>query len=362
MNVTSLRRVALPAAAALTLSLSLAACGSSGTSGGSGVSGTLNGAGSTAQQKAQQAWTAGFITTNSGANINYNANGSGGGVTNFNAGAVDFAGTDSPLNAAKGQIAAANARCGAPAIEVPVYVSPIAIVFNVPGVTSLNLDASTIAKIFKGQITKWNDSAIQNLNKSAHLPNLAITPVHRSDSSGTTNNFTSYLNKAAGSVWTDKAASDWPLTGGTSAKGTSGVVQVLKQASGAIAYVDHSQAKGLNAAGIQAGTSFVMPSAASAARAVELSKQQTGRGATDYALSVERTSTDSTAYPITLVSYLLACPTYPASSEALVKAYLLYVVSNQGQQLAATQTGSTPLPANMQAIANQLLSAIKVKG
>ena len=359
MNVTSLRRVAVPATAALALSLSLAACGSSSSN--SGVSGTLNGAGSTAQQAAQAAWATGFQGSNSGATINYNPVGSGGGVTKFNAGAVAYAGSDSALDPTKGEVAAANARCGAPVIEVPDYISPIAVVFNGPGVTKLNLDATTIASIFKGKITKWDDAAIKALNPGASLPSLAIAPIHRSDKSGTTNNFTSYLNKAAGSVWTDKANSVWPMSSGEGANGTSGVVAAVKAASGGIAYVDDSQAQGLSKASIKVGTAFVQPSAAGAARDVELSKQKSGRGATDYAIDVERTSTDATAYPITLVSYLIACPTYPAAQEKLVKAYLLYVVSAAGQQAAAQTAGSAPLPASLQQKATALFSAIKAK-
>lgn len=363
MNVTSLRRVAIPATAALALSLSLAACGSSSNSGSTNtVSGTLNGAGSTAQQAAQAAWASGFQTTNSGATINYNPVGSGGGVTKFNAGAVAYAGSDSALDPTKGEVAAANARCGAPVIEVPDYISPIAVVFNVPGVTSLKLDATTIASIFKGKITKWNDPAIKALNPGVNLPSLAIAPIHRSDKSGTTNNFTSYLNKAAGMVWTDKAASTWPTSSGEGANGTSGVVAAVKAATGGIAYVDDSQAQGLSKASIKVGTSFVQPSAAGAAKDVELSKQKAGRGATDYAIDVERTSMDPTAYPITLVSYLIACPTYPAAQEKLVKAYLLYVVSSAGQQAAAQTAGSAPLPASLQQKATALFSAITAKG
>ncbi|MGN6723465.1 MAG: phosphate ABC transporter substrate-binding protein PstS [Marmoricola sp.] len=362
MNVTSLRRVAVPAAAALTLSLSLAACGSSSSGGGSGLSGTINGAGSTAQQAAQAAWTQGFQTANSGATINYNPVGSGGGVTKFNAGAVDFAGSDSALDPTKGEVAAAKSRCGGSVIEVPDYISPIAVAFHVPGVTKLNLDAATIAGIFSNKITKWNAPQIAALNSGVSLPNLSIAPIHRSDKSGTTNNFTNYLSQAAPSAWTEKPDSNWPKSiTGEGATGTSGVVSALTAANGGIAYIDDSQAGPFSKASIKVGSSFIQPSAAGAAKDVELSKQKSGRDATDYALSVERTSTDPTAYPITLVSYLIACPTYPAAKEKLVKAYLLHIVSAAGQAEAQKTAGSAPLPASLSAKATSFFNAITAK-
>ncbi|MGN6161860.1 MAG: phosphate ABC transporter substrate-binding protein PstS [Marmoricola sp.] len=371
MNVTSLRRVAVPATAALALSLSLAACGSSSSSTPSGnnsgsaggaVSGTVNGAGSTAQQAAQGIWAAGVKSSNPNLTVNYAGVGSGGGVTQFNAGGVAFAGSDSALKLPD-EVAAAKSRCGGDVIEAPDYVSAIAVAYNVPGVKALKLDAATIAKIFLGKITNWNDAAIKALNPGVTLPSLAITPIHRSDKSGTTKNFTDYLNKAAGGAWAAKADSVWPTTAtaGSSAKGTSGVVSALQTAKGGIAYVDDSQAGSLSKASIKVGSSFVQPSAAGAAKDVALSKQQPGRGANDFALSIERNSTDPTAYPITLVSYLIACPTYPAAQEPAVKAFLSYVVSTPGQQAAAANVGSAPLPAALASKAQAAIASIKAK-
>lgn len=373
MNVTSLRRVAVPASAALALSLSLAACGSSspsstggpstgGSSGSAPVSGTVNGAGSTAQQAAQNIWAAGVKNSNPNLTVNYAGVGSGGGVTQFNAGGVAFAGSDSPLKLPT-EVAAAKTRCGGDVIEAPDYVSAIAVAFNVPGVKSLKLDAATIAKIFLGKITQWNDSAIAALNPGVTLPSLAITPIHRSDKSGTTNNFTDYLNKASGGVWADKANSVWPttITAGSSAKGTSGVVSALGTAKGGIAYVDDSQAGSLSKASIKVGSSYIQPSAAGAAEDVALSTQQPGRGANDFALKIDRAPMSATAYPITLVSYLIACPTYPASQEPAVKAFLSYVVSTAGQQAAAANVGSAPLPAALASKAQAAIASIKAK-
>lgn len=366
MNVTSWRRAAVPTTAALALSLTLAACGTAGNAGtdtsaaAANVSGTLNGAGSSAQQAAQAAWAAGFQTSNPKATVNYNPVGSGGGVTKFTAGAVAFAGSDKALDLTT-QVPAANATCGGQVIEVPDYISPIAVAFNVPGVTSLNLDAPTVAKLFNGSIKTWDDAAIKALNPGASLPNLAVSPIHRSDKSGTTNNFTDYLAKAGGGAWTSPASEVWPTAGGEGASGTSGVVSALKAAKGGVSYIDNSQTQGLSKASIKAGTRFVQPSAEGAAEAVSLSKQQDGRAASDYALTLNRTPDSNTAYPITLVSYLIACPSYPAASQALTKAFLLYTVSDAGQKAAAQTAGSAPLPANLVAKATALLSGITSK-
>src|SRR6476659_321884 len=192
------------AAAAIVLGMS--ACSASnetssgGSSSGGGFSGELNGAGSTAQEAAMAAWKAGFQGANPDVTVNYDAVGSGGGREQFIAGGVMFAGSDSYLT--EDELAAAKDTCGGDPIEVPTYVSPIAIIYHLEGVDNLQLDSKTLAEIFAGKITTWDDPAIAGQNPDATLPSTDITPVHRSDESGTTNNFTQYLNAAAGDVWT----------------------------------------------------------------------------------------------------------------------------------------------------------------
>jgi phosphate transport system substrate-binding protein len=194
-------RVLALGAVSLTVALGLSACGASnessdsGSSGnggssssGNSMSGDLNGAGSSAQEAAMAAWKAGFQTANPDVTVNYDAVGSSGGREQFIAGGVEFAGSDSYLTTDEQK--AATKTCGGPAIEVPVYVSPIAIVYNLSGVDKLQLTPQTLTKIFTGKITKWNDPAITAENPGANLPSTAISPVHRSDGSGTTANFT----------------------------------------------------------------------------------------------------------------------------------------------------------------------------
>jgi phosphate transport system substrate-binding protein len=349
---TSARRV-IPAVAALALGVSLTACGSSDTSADpstsasatdlSSLSGELNGAGSSAQEKAQGAWAAGFQgLTDGNVTVNYNPVGSGDGRTQFAQGGVDFAGTDSYFKDDEGELTNANKRCGEDIIEVPAYVSPIAVFFNVPGVKDLNLDADTIAQIFDGKIKNWNAPEIAKLNADAKLPDLAITPVHRSDDSGTTKNFTDYLGKASTS-WKYDAADAFPVKGGLAAEGTSGVVAAVTNGKGTIGYADESQVGDLSVAAIKVGGAFNKPTAEGAAAVVDLSKAVAGRPATDMAVDIDRTTTEAGAYPLVLVSYLVACQHYDdAAKAALVKGYLTYVLGD-GQKAAADEAGSSPL-------------------
>ncbi|HEX4189860.1 MAG TPA: phosphate ABC transporter substrate-binding protein PstS [Marmoricola sp.] len=356
--------MAAPSIAALALGLSLTACGAGNESGSSsgGLSGTLKGAGSSAQQAAMTTWIAAYQTKNSGVTINYDPSGSGAGITGFTGGSLDFAASDAALDPTAGEVDAAKKRCGANALEVPDYVSPIAVIFNLDGVKSLNLDAATVAKIFDGSITKWNDSAIAAANPGVKLPSSKINTVHRSDDSGTTDNFTDYLSQAAGGAWTSPASKTWPLKSGEGANGTSGVVAAVKAGSGSIAYADNSQAGGLSVASIKVGDTYTAPSADGAAKALDASPIDTSRTAGDLAVKVDRTTTAAGAYPLMLTSYLIACPTYSSASTAkLVKGFLSYVVSTDGQSAAASGAGSAPLPASLQTKAAAIVAGITSK-
>ena len=357
---TSIRSVVAPTAAALALGLALTGCsagnetssggsssgGSSGGSGGSSsggsLSGTLSGAGSSAQEAAQGAWAAGFQSANSGATINYDPVGSGGGREQFLAGGVQFAGSDSYMTT--DEVKMSKKSCsGSTAFEVPDYVSPIAIVYNLQGVTNLQLSAKTAAEIFSGTITMWNDPAIKAENSGASLPAQRIVPVHRSDDSGTSDNFTQWLSAAGGGAWKPAPDGVWPFKSGEGADGTSGVIQAVTNGNGTIGYADDSQAGQLSVAKIKVGSAYTAPSAAGAAKTVDVSKPVSGRSSNDLAVDVDRTTTESGAYPLILVSYLIGCPTYPSSSAKLVKGYLSYIVSTEGQQAAAKSAGSAPL-------------------
>jgi len=352
-----LNRFSMLAAALVAGSLALTACGGSsggttddGTSsapaGGSDkLAGSLNGAGSSAQQAAMAAWQAAFQTANPDVTVNYDPVGSGGGREQFLAGgAIQFAGSDAALD--DEELTKSKTRCagGTGAIDLPVYISPIAIAFNLEGITSLQLSADTIAKIFAGKIKKWDDAAIKADNSGVKLPSTAITPVHRADDSGTTQNFTDYLSKAAASSWTYPAAQTWPVKGGEAAQGTSGVVQAIKQGKGTIGYADESQVGDLGKTKVKVGSAFVEPSAETAAKAAELSTPTPNRPTGDLALDVARDTTEAGAYPVILISYQIVCLQYEKPTDGdLVKAFETYVTSAEGQDAAGKAAGSAPL-------------------
>ncbi|KRE60080.1 phosphate ABC transporter substrate-binding protein PstS [Nostocoides sp. Soil756] len=339
--------------AALAISLTLTACGAANEDSGSGssasgsassgtsVSGTIAGAGASTQTVAQQTWKAGFEGANPDATVNYDPIGSGGGREQFLAGATQFGGSDAYLK--DEELAKVPASCGE-VIEYPVYVSPIAIAYNLKGVDNLKLDATTLAKIMKGEIKTWDDPAIKALNEGVDLPNTAVVPVHRNDESGTTENFTDYLHAVAPDVWTDKPSGTWPVSGGESAKGTQGVVQAITAGEGYIGYADASQTAKLGNAQIKVGESFQGPSAEAAAKIIDESERVPGRGQYDFAIDIKRDVASEGVYPIVLASYTLACTKYADQKTAdLVKAYLSYTVSPEGQKAAADAAGSAPI-------------------
>ncbi len=367
MKRTSFRRIAAPTAAVIALGVTLTACGAANESpsggaaqnaSGSKLSGTLNGAGSSAQEAAQGAWQAGFQTANPDVTINYDPVGSGGGREQFLAGGVQFAGSDSYMST--DEVASSKKVCnGASAFEVPDYISPIALVYNLPGVDKLQLSAKTAAGIFAGKITSWDDPAIKADNPGAKLPSQRIAPVHRSDESGTTDNFTQWLSAAGEGAWTHEADGVWPVKGGEGAQGTSGVIAAVKNGNGAIGYADESQVGDLSVASIKVGDAYVAPSAEAAAKVVDVSPQVKGRAANDLAVDVDRTTTEAGAYPLVLVSYVIGCPTYKDQGTAdLVKSYLTYLLSNEGQQKAGQAAGSAPLSSEFSQKATSVVEKI----
>jgi phosphate transport system substrate-binding protein len=339
----------LVCAASAILALTAAACGSSDddNGGSGGASGEIAGAGSSAQEAAQEAWVAQFESNNSDATVTYDAIGSGGGRDQFIAGGkTAFAGSDSPFDT--DELPQATQRC-APGelVQIPNYLSPIAIIYNLPGVDNLQLAPETTAKIFKGEITTWDDPAIKADNPGADLPSTKITPVHRSDESGTTANFTDYLHEAAPSVWTDEPDSNWPLNTGESGAQTSGLVQSVTAGEGAIGYADESQAGDLGVAKVKVGNTYVAPSAEGASADFDQSQKdpELSQGQFVFAYKVQRTPTDPSSYPVLLVSYLMGCTKYDDTSTTdLVKEYFNYIISDEGQQAAAQNAGSAPIP------------------
>ncbi len=342
------------------VALVLAACSSSGGGSSSGsssspssasLSGTLNASGSTFQLPWQQAAIQQFKSTQPSLTVNYGGGGSGKGRTDLASGVVNFAGSDSPIPSDE----TANFK-GKKVLYFPVLIGPITVSYNLPGVSSLKLDAPTIAKIFQAQITKWNDPAIKALNPGAKLPSTAITIAHRSDSSGTTANFSNFLVMGAGSAWKLGTSStiNWPHNS-RAGEGNSGVASIIKSTPGAIGYVDYPDAKGsgLTFASVknQAGQ-FVTPTATSASAAAGQATV-----APDLTFSAIW-APGASSYPITYQSWDLVYAKQPNANDAkMLQAYLGYLLGD-GQKLLPT-LNYAPLPSSIDAKAKAQLSMIQ---
>jgi phosphate transport system substrate-binding protein len=357
------------AGGAVIAALAIAACSSSSSSSSSSapastgastpaasttaaaLSGTLNASGSTFQTNFQQAAISGFKSVQSGITVNYGGGGSGAGRTALYAGTVQFAGSDSPIPASE----TSKVPAGKTVLYFPVQIGPVAIAYNLSGVTGLKLDAATLAQIFQGQITTWNDPAIKALNPSANLPSSPITLEVRADSSGTTANFSQYLVDAAGSGWKLGTASTitWPKDAHASTGG-SGLASAVKSTSGSIGYVDFSTATaaGLSAASIKnSAGDFVAPSPASAAAAAS---HVTPKANLTFLAADEP---GATSYPITYQSWDLVYAQQPSASVAAnLKAYIGYLLG-PGQQLL-NGLNLAPLPSAIDTAAVAQLSQI----
>ena len=326
----------------------------------SSLSGELVGAGASSQGSAQEAWVTGFQTAHTGVTVNYDPTGSGAGRETFQQGASSFAGSDRAFKLEEIEAGPFDGCATDDIVEFPAYISPIAVIFNVDGVDSLKLDAPTVAKIFTGEITKWNDSAIASQNDGVDLPDLNITAVHRSDESGTTGNFTDYLAEAAADEWTVGSIESWPTEfGGEGAQGTSGVVEAVTNGVGTIGYADASRAGDLGTVEIKVGDEYVAYSPEAAAAIVDASPLEEGRTDHDLAIQLDRTSTAAGVYPIVLVSYLIGCEQYADANNAeLVKEYFGYIVSEEGQAAGAESAGSAPISADLRSKVQTAIAAI----
>jgi phosphate transport system substrate-binding protein len=313
------------------------------------ASATINGDGSTFQLGFNQVVIGGFKQQQKAVTVNYQGNGSGTGRTDFVNGIVDFAGTDAAFKSTDPQPPE-------PFLYFPTVVAPITVSYNLSGV-KLSLSPETTAKIFSGAITTWNDAAIKTDNPKAKLPSTDITVVHRSDSSGTTANFTSWLTKAAPTDWTLGSGSTVSWGSSTQgATGNSGVAKLVKDTDGAVGYVDFSDANAsdLTYASIKnSAGKFITPSLASAAAAAD--------GASINAdLTYDPINSDgATAYPITSPTWIIV---YTDQTDAAkgnaIKGFLTYIYGD-GQELA-TSVDYAPLPKTLLAKAKAQVKKITV--
>ncbi|WP_127784175.1 phosphate ABC transporter substrate-binding protein PstS [Rhodococcus sp. X156] len=324
-----------------------------------GGTATLKASGSTAQANAMKRFITAYQDACSGKSLDYNGNGSGAGITEFLGKQTDFAGSDSPLSESKGEVAKAAERCGgAEAWNLPVVFGPIALSYNLSGVANVALDGPTVAKMFNGAITTWNDPAIAALNPGVSLPSTKVTVIFRNDESGTTDNFQMYLEKASDGAWTQGVGKAFKGGVGEGAKGNDGTAAAVKSTPGAITYNEWAFAKAQN---LQ--TAAVQTSAGGGA--VQISTESVGKtiaGATVKGqgnnLVLDTSSfykpTQQGAYPIVLATYEIVCSKYPdAQTGEAVRAFLQTAITT-GQR-GLENNGYIPVPDSFK---NKLSTAV----
>jgi phosphate transport system substrate-binding protein len=365
-----IRRDIYATALVLAAAMALAACGSSSSSssssgsstsasgsGGSGGAATVNGAGSTFAAPIYQQW--GSSLKSQGVTVNYNAVGSGAGIAQLQAGTVDFAGSDPAMKSDE------IAKAKGPVAQFPIAFGAITVSYNLPGVKSgLKLDGKTAADIFLGKVKKWNDPEIKALNPGLSLPATSITVVHRSDASGTTKGFTTFLS-AYDPAWTAAAGKPdktvkWPT--GTGAQGNSGVAAAIKQTAGAVGYVEQAYAlqNGFTYADVKnSAGKFVPPSLTAASASAQGIKVPP-----DLAISTIN-SPNAAAYPITSQTFLIVykdmCKAGVSKSVASAVKKLITYGLGPGQSVAK-QLDYAALPASLVAKNQAQLKSLNCNG
>ena len=353
--------------------LALAGCGSSAThaSSGSGPAAVqcggkkqLKGSGAAAQENAMEQFVYAYVHACPGHTLDYNANGSGAGVTDFVNNVSDLAGSGDPLDPSKGQVDRAGQRCGSPAWDLPTVFEPIAVTYNVNGVNVLKLDAATLAKIFDGAITRWNDPAITALNPGSTLPSTPIHVFFRSDQSGDTSNFQQYLVAASNGAWSRGAGQTFNGGVGDGGVGDNGTSAEVQSTDGSITYNEWSFAVGkqLNMAQIitSAGSDPVSITTDSVSKTIAGATFK-GQGSDSRDLVVDTSSfykpTQRGAYPIVEPTYEIVCSKYPDSATgATVKAFMQAAIGPG--QVDLDQYGSIPLPSAFQSKIAAVVNAI----
>jgi len=350
------------------LALGLAACGSSGsssssssssTSASTSASATISGAGSTFAAPVYEQWA----SAQSGLTVNYQSVGSGAGITAIETKTVDFGASDPPLKPADEEAIAKN---GSPAVQIPMFLGAITVSYNVPGLkTGLKLDGKTIANIFIGKIKAWNDPAIQALNPGLTLPSTAITVIHRSDSSGTTSGFTSFLAEVdpefKSKVGEGKTV-PWPT--GTGEKGNAGVAGGVEQTAGAVGYVEQAYALTHNftvAAVKNKAGSFVAPTLASTSASGEGVKVPANLG-----IKVINSPTAS-AYPITSQTFVVVnqdlCKAGTPGGEAAAKGLVKFLDYGLGEgQAILSKADYAALPSAILAKSKEAVAGLQCNG
>ncbi len=332
------------AAVVLALALVAVACGDDSattTGGGSSLAGSLDGAGATFPAPLYLEWIGEFQQAYPGVAINYQGIGSGGGVTNFIGQTVDFAGSDAYLTDDELAQASANGTV----YHIPTVFGAVTPAYNLPGVEGLTLDCDTLAGIFMGDITMWNDAALVALNPGVALPAQAIQVVHRSDGSGTTNTFTLYLD-LCNAAWSAAVGHgktvEWPT--GVGGEGNDGVAAGIAQQVGSIGYVELAYAleAGLSTtAMVNKSGNAVEPSLASTSAAAE------GAVFPDDLRFVLANTDAPQGWPIATATWVLAYGNMDPAKAELLKAFLTWALTEG--DATAESLSYAPIPESLQA-------------
>ena len=317
----------------------------------------LTGAGATFPYPVYSKWFDTYARK-TGARINYQSIGSGGGIRQFTQGTVDFGATDGPMSSE--QMAAVKGNV----VHLPTVLGAVVLTYNLPalGTTRLKLDAATIADIFLGKITTWNDPRIAALNPGVRLPKMDLIVVHRSDGSGTTFVFVDYLSKVSGEWKTKVGAATsvrWPT--GLGGKGNEGVTQQVKQLEGTLGYVElvYAASNKLPVALIKnAGGQFVEPSLESVTAAAAGAKLDKN---TDFRVSITNAA-GAKSYPIASYTWLLVKTDNPDAGKAkATRDFLRWMTSAEAQKMA-DELGYAPLPSEVAALVQDRVKALKAAG
>jgi phosphate transport system substrate-binding protein len=322
---------------------------------------TLVASGSTAQAHAMERFIDEYRKVCTGQTLNYTANGSGNGISEFLSGKTDFGGSDTPLSG--DQYVAAKQRCGgADAWNLPVVFGPLAITYNLGAVDTLVLDAPTLANIFNGTIKRWDDPALTALNAS--MPSEDIRVIYRSDVSGTTDNFQSYLQAASGGAWKQAAGKTFNGGVGTGAAGNKGTSALVKTTEGTISYNELSYAleQGLFAAEIKT------PASRRSLRPVRIGVDTVGKtikgakiigNGNDLVLDISSfyNPAQPDVYPIVLATYEIVCSKYPNPEDTQAVKSFLQTAIGPGQ-IDLNKSGYIPLSPDFQARVSSAVDAI----
>ncbi|OBA81529.1 phosphate ABC transporter substrate-binding protein PstS [Mycobacterium sp. 1164966.3] len=309
-----------------------------------GGKGALSAEGSSAQLNAIELFNQAWSQLCPGKKVSYTASGSGSGREQFIAGHVDFAGADSPL--VSQQIAPAAKRCnGHPAWDLPLLFGPVALVYNLPGVATLVVNGDALAKIFSGLITSWNDPTLAALNRGVPLPDGRITPIYRTDPSGTTDNLQRYLTVAAPQSWTQGVGTKFQGGAGQGVASSEGVIRAVRATPGTIGYVEKGFAD-------QAGVPYAQIDNGSGAVPLTNDTARNGASAAKFVASGNDLVLDlysvygihePNAYPFVLATYQIVCSAgYDADTAVAMKSFLT-AAANDGQS-GLSSHGYVPLP------------------